>query len=283
MMLAAAGLASSAPELSSEATTTGSVLILAVLQGLTEFLPISSSGHLVLGRELLGLDEGGLALDVALHVGTLVAVVAAYAKDLGRLIVDAFSGNRRFALWIVLASVPAGLVGVGAGDELEVAFESPKVAGIGLLISAVFLSIGELRRRANERNASERPDSEPPGLLDALVIGLFQAAALVPGISRSGSTISAGLARRFTTIQAARLSFLISVPAVAGAAVLKLPDAVEAGFDGLSLGLVGAAVAVSAVVGWLSLKLLLVVLARGAFVGFACYCAVAGLLALTLL
>jgi undecaprenyl-diphosphatase len=272
-----------AADAASQASDTAAVLALAVLQGLTEFLPISSSGHLVLGRELLGMQAGGLALDVALHVGTLVAVVVAYAADLRKLVLDVLRGKWRFALWIVLASVPAGVIGVTAGDQLELAFQSPKVAGIGLLVSACILSMGEWLRRRNERLAVVRDPADRPGLADALAIGLLQAAALVPGISRSGSTIGAGLLRHFDARQAARLSFLISVPAVLGAALLKIPDALEAGFGGLSLGLVGAAVALSAVVGWLSLKLLLLVLARGAFAGFAVYCASVGLLALAFL
>ncbi|MFT5051929.1 MAG: undecaprenyl-diphosphatase [Chlamydiales bacterium] len=252
-----------------------SILLLAVVQGLAEFLPISSSGHLVLARLALGLREGGLALDVALHVGTLIATLWAYREQVLELIRDVLAGRFRFFLWMVLATIPVGFVGAVFGDLLERAFQSSRVAGLGLLATACILLIGE-RARKRHGSADQPPAERKPTWRDALVIGGFQILALTPGVSRSGTTISTGLVLGFSGTQAARLSFMISIPAILGAAILKLPDALESGFDGIGLGLVLGAVAVSALVGWLALRGLLLTLARGAFRWFAAYCVVVG-------
>ena len=260
------------------------VVLLACVQGLAEFLPISSSGHLVLARIALGLREAGIALDVALHVGTLLATVWAYRAQVAELVCDVLAGRFGFFLWIVLATIPVGLVGAGLSDLLERAFQSERVAGAGLLFTSVMLLVGERARRANERRVAQAgPDVDPPTdpereprWYDALAIGGAQVLALVPGVSRSGTTIAAGMLRGFSGRQAARLSFMISIPAVLGAAVLEIPDALDDGFAGVGLGVVLVAVAVAAVVGWLALRGLLVTLARGAFRWFALYCAVVG-------
>ena len=256
------------------------LLALAVLQGLTEFLPVSSSGHLVLGKELFGLREsGGVLVEVALHVGTLGAVLAVYGKDLVALLRDALGGKPRYLLLLLLASVPAGLLGVLAKDFLEGLFEEPRVAGAGLLVTSALLLVSDRRRRQLEEQGA--PRGREVGVLDALLIGVAQALAICPGISRAGSTIAAGLLRGLDAPTAARFSFLLSLPAVGGAALLearhldRLPDG-----QAWPLAL---AVVVSGVVGFLSLRLLLVALARGAFRWFALYCAVVGVLALVLL
>jgi len=263
------GLASDGALATSE---TQSVLLLAVMQGLTEFLPISSSGHLVIGRELLGMHEASLVLDVALHVGTLLAVVAAYWRDVRELLLDLLRGRFKFLLWLIVATIPAGLVGVFFKDFFESAFQSTRAAGCGLLATAALLTFGEWQRR---RHGALEPAREAT-LFDAVCIGCVQALALIPGISRSGSTISAGFARGFDARSAARLSFMMSLPAIAGAAVLATPDALEEGFGSLSPTLVLSAMGVAALVGWASLKLLLVALAKGAFRWFAAYCALLG-------
>jgi len=265
----------------SEAVGPISILILAVVQGLAEFLPISSSGHLVLTRLALGLREGGLALDVALHVGTLVATLVAYREQVGRLIRDVLAGRFKFFLWMVLATIPVAFVGATFGDLMERAFQSSRVAGLGLLGTATILIVGERSRKGYESKGEAPPEREP-GWRDALVIGGLQVLALIPGVSRSGTTISAGLLLGFSSTQAARLSFMISIPAILGAAILKVPAAVQSGFDGVGLGLVLGAVLVSALVGWLALRCLLLTLARGAFRWFAGYCVLIGATVLAL-
>jgi len=256
------------------------VLVLAVLQGLAEFLPISSSGHLVLGRELLGVREAGLALDVALHVGTLAAVTWAYRDDLRRLLGDVLAGRWHLALWLVVATIPVGIVGVLAKERIEAAAQAPRAAGVGLCITSFLLVVGEWARARNERRQGQEPPDEPadpaPPFALAAGIGLAQVLAIWPGISRSGTTIAAGMLFGLRGRAAARLSFLMSLPAVAGAAVVELPHALEEGFATVAPAWVLAGVAVSAAVGIASLRVLLVVLRRGAFRWFAAYCALLG-------
>lgn len=269
-----------------EATGTAAVLLLAVLQGVAEFLPISSSGHLVLGREVLGVREAGLALDVALHVGTLVAVVAAYRRDVAGLLRDLLGGRLGMVTWLVVATLPVGIAGLAARPLLEEAARSTTVAACGLLATAVFLLLGDRARRRNGEAPTEvdpPADLATPALRLALLLGLAQMLAVCPGVSRSGTTIAAGLLLGLPVLQAARLSFLMSLPAVAGAAAVELPGALSEGIGDLSGATVGLAIGVAAVVGWASLRVLLVATARGAFPWFAGYCAVVAALALALL
>ncbi len=264
-------------------THPAAVLLLAVIQGVAEFLPISSSGHLVLGRAALGIREAGLALDVSLHVGTLVAVVIAYRREVRALFADLFGGRWHMIAWLVLATIPVGISGVLGKPLIERAAQSTSAAAGGLFFTACVLLLGDWARR---RHHSDEPDSGSygvPAFSLALWIGLAQALAPWPGISRSGTTIAAGLLLGLPVLQAARLSFLMSLPAVLGAALFELPEAVESGIGGLSSGLVLAAIAVAALVGWASLRVLLVVTARGAFPWFAGYCVLIGGLALVLL
>jgi len=255
-----------------------SILILAVIQGLTEFLPVSSSGHLVLGREALGLHSiSGALVTIALHVGTLLAVLVVYGRDLLGVLRRALTGRPRDLLMIALGSVPAAAVGLGLGDRLDVLFESPQVAAWGLLATALILVAGDLFRRRRELAGAVEGDSGlPPGSLNvspgqALLIGVAQAFAIVPGVSRSGSTICAGLVLGHSATDAARFSFLLSLPVIGGAALLELKGLgqVDSGTVGdLLLGLV-----VSGLVGLAALRLLLVALRRGSLPWFAAYCA----------
>ena len=258
---------------------------LAVVQGLTEFLPVSSSGHLVLSQAALGFDEPAIAIDVALHLGTLTAVLWIYRAALVRVVVELFRGAPREALQLVVASVPAAVVGLTLKDSYEAAFHDPRMAGIGLLGTALLLSLGEWARRrraAPEELPDSAPDGEPPLLWKhALLIGLAQGLAVWPGVSRSGSTIAMGLWCGLPAARAARFSFLLSIPAIGGASILLLPGAFSSGAPG-GTGALLAGVGIGAVVGGLALKLLLSFLGRGAFGYFALYCAVLGALALSL-
>jgi len=267
----------------SEAASAGAVLVLALLQGVAEFLPISSSGHLVLGRDLLGVKEAGLTLDVALHLGTLCAVAWAYRRDVAAILADLVGGRLGMVLWLVVATLPVGLAGVFGRPLFEEAAESTRVAGCGLLVTAGFLLLGDrARRRQGEAPEAEPPQGRPDYSL-AVLLGLAQMLAICPGISRSGTTIAAGLLLGLPVLQAARLSFLMSLPAVAGAAAYELPGALGEGIGQLSSGLVVGAMVTAGVVGWLSLRVLLVVTARGAFPWFAGYCLLVGAAALALL
>ncbi len=252
------------------------ILLLAVIQGLAEFLPISSSGHLVLGRAALGLKEGGLALDVALHVGTLVAVILAYRTDVVQLFRELFRGRLAMWVWLIVATLPAAIIGLTFKDKVEFAASKPSYAATGLLITAALLLIGESRRPKGGTDPEGDPDPEAYWgrlrISDAIVLGFAQALAIFPGISRSGSTISVAFLRGIDSYQAARLSFLMSLPAVSGAAILELPDLFEHGVSGLQTGWILTAMVVSAAVGFAALRTLIWVLSKGAFRYFAGYC-----------
>ncbi|QDU84900.1 Undecaprenyl-diphosphatase [Planctomycetes bacterium Pla163] len=256
--------------------------LLAAVQGLTEFLPVSSSGHLSLVSALLersgnAVPEAGLALNVVLHVGTLVAVAAIYGRDLVGLLLDALKGRPRLLALVLLGSLPAGVVGIGAKSALEEVSTDPTVSAVCLLVTAVLLLLGERSRRRIATSAATAPpgtSGRTVGAVDALLIGCAQALAILPGISRSGATIATGLLRGLDARESARFSFLLGFVAIAGAAVLEVPDALgdaDANIGRLFFGLV-----LSAVVGVLALRLLLVALAKGAFVWFALYCASVG-------
>lgn len=259
--------------------------LLALIQGLTEFLPVSSSGHLVLAQRALSFERTPLSIDVALHVGTLLAVLLIYRRSLWRLVRQALSGELREVGLLALASVPVALVGLTLRDAVESAFASAHVAAWGLLATAVILFVGDQGRRRTRRAGlgAERP----LGWRIALLVGCAQAVAILPGVSRSGTTISAGLLCGLRPDHAARFSFLLSIPAILGASLLALPDLFGSadpadGADGAAFERPGAALLTWAVlfagfVGWGALRALLAFLDRGAFAWFGAYCAVLGL------
>jgi undecaprenyl-diphosphatase len=268
-----------AAELGASAPGVLDVTILALLQGLTEFLPVSSSGHLVLAEHLLGLREGGLALVVALHVGTLLSVLAVYAASVRETLVDLARGRPAVALKLVLASLPAALIGIGFEDWIEQRFGDARGAAWGLLATAAVLAAAEFMRR---KRARARTPERPIGAGTALAIGVAQAVAILPGVSRSGATISTALALGVNPVEAARFSFLMSLIAVGGAALLQAREL--GGEDPGSPGvlLIAWGVVLSAVTGWFALRLLIAFLGRGAFGWFALYCATVGIAWLSL-
>jgi len=240
-------------------------LILGIVQGLTEFLPVSSSGHLVVAEAALGVRVSGVFVEVALHVATLVAVLIVYWRRILELVMGAITGKG--AAWrsvglLLLASVPAGVVGVLFNDFFERTFHTLGIVGVDFLVTGVILwSTGRAR-------PGDRPE---PGARGAFAIGLAQACAILPGISRSGSTVAAGIWVGVDPVRAAEFSFLMAVPAIAGAALLHLPDLSRAslaiGAGPLALSFVAALVS-----GVLAIRLLVRLLARRAFHRFAPYC-----------
>ena len=210
-------------------------ILLGFLQGATEFLPISSSGHLVLAEYLLGLEDVGLAFDVALHLGTLMAVLVYFRKDfllMGRsLLFVKLAGDedvfyRKLALYIVLATIPGVLAGLFLGDFAEAHLRKPLVVASTLGGVALFLLWAE-------RVGKRRRDVDHLGPLDAIVIGVAQAMAIIPGVSRSGITMTAGLFLGFNRQAAARFSFMMSAPIIFGAGVYKIPEILhQSGQDG---------------------------------------------------
>ena len=249
------------------------VAVLALVQGLTEFLPVSSDGHLVLVGSALGVSDGGLLVPVVLHLGTLMAVLAVYRQSVAAVLRDLVTGKPRYALLVLLGSVPAGVIGLAFESWFEERFKEPRSAAWGLLGTACILMASEMVR--SRRRQAPRTDVR---VVDAVTIGIGQALAILPGVSRSGSTIGAGLALGIAPAEAARFSFLLSLVAVGGAVALesrKLIGAEDPSAPGVAVLALG--VAISAVVGWLALRFLLSFLERGVLRWFALYCAVVGL------
>jgi len=194
-------------------------LLLGLVQGLTEFLPVSSSGHLVIGESLLGVETEGVVFEVAVHAATLVAILVFYRRRVGSLVVGVLAGRAwawRYGAKLALGTLPAvGLV-LLAGDWLESLFDAPVVAGISLLVTG-----GVLWTTRWTASGAALPE---PGWGAALAIGCAQALAIVPGISRSGSTVATALALGVAPLAAAEFSFLLGVVAIAGATVRSLPE-----------------------------------------------------------
>lgn len=250
-------------------------IFLGVLQGATEFLPISSSGHLVLVPALFGLNEPNLQVISIAHLGTLLAVLIYFFKDLWAIFIAVLVGLRdrdpfgeteaRIGWFIVLGSVPAVVLALLFKDFLESMFTDPLAAGGFLLVTAGLLIFGEYKR-------SGLNTLDKMSWLDSLIIGLFQAGALFPGVSRSGSTIAGGLIRGLNREVSTRFSFLLGVPAILGAGVFALADLVSEG--GLAeQGLVMFITFLSAAVtGYACIHFLLRWVRERSLIPFALYC-----------
>jgi len=245
------------------------ILILAIIQGITEWLPISSSGHLVIVQQHFGLKEVPLIFDVSLHVGTLCVVVVAFRKDIIDIAkalckLDFQSEDGRMALYIALGSIPTALIGFLFHDVFRFLFSSTLAVGAALVVTGFILYLSKLRKDGKELNH-----------LDSLLIGIAQGVAIAPGISRSGVTLSTGFLRKVRKELVFRYSFLLSIPAVIGATVMESKDLVVGELDvvGLLFGVI-----VSMVVGYVSLKLLLRIVLKEKFHLFTYYCWVAGLI-----
>lgn len=263
-----------------------SSILLGLVQGIAEFLPISSSGHLAIAEHLLnvsGATEIPDFFDVLLHLGTLVAVFVAYWSDIRDMILELISGvrdlarrntpdpippARRMILLIIVGTLPLFLV-LPVKDLVEGLSDNMYFVAGALLVTGCLLFASDRVRhgRKTERSAT---------LIDVLIVGVAQAIATCPGISRSGTTITAGCFVGFERKFAVRFSFLLSIPAILGANILSLKDAVEAGIDWASVPVYLVGVAVSAVVGYACIRLLKMIAAKGRFGWFAYYCWFAG-------
>lgn len=247
-------------------------IIWGLVQGLTEFLPISSSGHLVIVPAYLELwgvriDAPSLAVSAVLHLGTLIAVLVYFREDVMKVLrLRSDPEGRRIALLVGVGTIPA-IVGLLVEGTLESFQATVTNVGWALLVTGLILLVGQ-RLSTGERRLL---DGRVP---DAVVVGIAQAVALVPGISRSGITISAGTGRRFQPGEAARFAFLLGIPAIAAAGLTQLPDLVGSGTFGVEL-IVGLVVA--AVSGYLAIGWLLAALRRIGLTPFAVYCFAVGL------
>lgn len=266
-------------------------LVLGIVQGVTEFLPVSSSGHLVIFQHLFGIHEPVVAFDIAVHVGTLLAVIAFFFKDLIAIVAgvlaftgdclrrhrlrmpDATAPDARMAALIIIGSVPTGIIGILFKDMAEALFSSVALVGISLCVTGAILW-------GTRRLKEPRADGGAPGVGKALVVGVVQGLAIIPGISRSGSTIATGLYLGFNRESAARFSFLLSIPAVAGAGLLGALDLM--GGNAMPLPVMAAGAVASGLVGYASLALLVWIVKQGRMHLFAPYCLAAGLVSLYL-
>jgi undecaprenyl-diphosphatase len=273
-------------------------VVLGILQGATEFIPVSSSGHLTLAPWLLNWQFDPLlkgAFDVLTHWGTLVAVVGVFWRDLWHLLLGGMrtlgglseGGIRgvlgraradvqgRLAWLIAIGSVPAALLGVLLEDFFEMLFGTPRIVSFLLLVTAGLLTLSEWLGQKGR-------DLTSLGWLDALVIGLGQALAIAPGISRSGATMASGMLRGVKREDAARFSFLLSTPVIVGAGVWQLKDLFESGAWTAHIAPMAVGFLSSAVVGYGCIRFLLGYLRRGRLYPFAIYCALVGVACLTI-
>ncbi|GHT97613.1 undecaprenyl-diphosphatase 3 [Spirochaetia bacterium] len=260
-------------------------ILLGAIQGITEFLPVSSSGHLVLTQKILGISEPALLFDTMLHVGTLAAVFVVLWKDIWGILRRPIQPLTGF---LILATIPTVIVALLLKDYIEEAFASGAYLGYAFLFTAVALLLSEYlaRRPGTAKQPQTGRALERMNWLDAVIIGLCQALAIMPAVSRSGLTLSGALSRRLNRDFAARFSFLLSIPAILGALVLQLKDLYDARADnvvaGTGIGVVpiAAGTIVAAVVGFFSVKFMLKIVRERSLRGFAVYVAILGVLVL---
>lgn len=279
-------------------------LLLGLVQGLTEFLPVSSSGHLAILKQLFGIEvETGILFDILLHLGTLVAIFIVYFKDIISLIKEGFSivwdiilnvcrffhnvvtkekieyrpmvtnSYRKFVLLIIVSTIPTGIIGVVFSDLIEKASSILLIPGICLIITSGLLYIADHVKIGKKKatNATYK---------NALFIGVCQGIATLPGISRSGTTITACLLCGFDRKFAVKYSFIMSVPAILGAAILELKDITSVGIASSEILYYLAGMAVAAVVGYICIKTMLVIVRKQKFKGFSIYCFIIGVISI---
>ncbi len=271
--------------------TTLEAIILGILQGLTEFLPVSSSGHLVLFQHLFGLKEAELLFDVWVHLGTLVAVIIVFRREILKIIsallrLVSFGGQKekilpkgesdpelKMAVLIGIGSIPTAILGLLFASIADRLYSSTLITGLMLMVTGLLLW---LTRRAGSQTVSA--SSGHLTTAKAFIIGIVQGLAIIPGISRSGSTISTGLLLGVDRETAARYSFLLSIPAIVGAGLLSFKDGFTRSDSVIWISLLGAATA--ALVGYGALKSLLHMVKKGRLHVFAPYCWLVGILAI---
>ena len=261
-------------------------VILGIVQGLTEFLPVSSSGHLVLLQKLMGIDEPALFFDTMLHLGTLTAVFIVLRRDIWALLKRPF---QRLTGLVILATLPTIAIALAIKDFVEQAFHTGDYIGYGFLVTSALLLAAE----ALAARPGARRQEKDMTWVDAVLIGTLQGAAIMPAVSRSGSTIAGALSRRLDRDFAARFSFLMSIPAILGAAVLQAKDFIgdqdalastigASGSGTAGMGLLGviAGTVAAAAVGVFAVTLMLKIIRTGTLRVFSLYTAVLGILIL---
>lgn len=241
-------------------------VILGVIQGLTEFLPVSSSGHIAVAQQLLKVPEDRiLFFTIMLHLGTLFSIFFVYSRDVATIIIEFFrligeiitgkgfkidNEHRKLGVFIIIATIPTGLMGILLGNIFESFYSSTLIVGVALLVTGILLLLAE-------RFGSGKRSIQDMHWLDATIVGIFQGFAITPGLSRSGSTIVGSLFRGFNKELATKFSFLISIPAILGAAVLEFKDVFEIGMRDVSVSIVVAGVLAAFISGLFAIKALI--------------------------
>lgn len=279
-------------------------IFMGIIQGLTEFLPVSSSGHLAIFKIVFGVDtDTGILFDVLLHVGTLAAICVVYYKDIWKLIVEGCcivrdcainvilflknrvsgekvpyrrivnSSYRKFVMLVIVSTIPTGIIGVAGGNAVELASEILIVPGICLIATAVLLFIAD-----RTKDGDKLPKNVT--YTNAFGIGIAQGIATLPGLSRSGTTITACLLSGFNRNFAVKYSFIMSIPAILGALVLQLKDFKEINVTGVEVGYYIIGMIIAALVGYVCIKTMLIIVRKKKFTGFAIYCLLVGALSI---
>jgi undecaprenyl-diphosphatase len=249
-------------------------IVLGIVQGATEFLPVSSSGHLILVPQLLGWPDQGLAFDAAVHLGTVLALLIYFTGDLRRLAVGILEGrpaDRRLAAGVVLGSIPAGLAGLAFQRVIESRLRSVTVVAVSTILWALVLWWADRQAAGNRVH-----DLRDVGVGRGLMVGVAQPLALIPGTSRSGITLSAGLFAGLDRATAARFAFLLGLPITMAAGLLEASSLVRAGSTGDGLGVIALGVATSFVAGLAAIRFLVSYLQRRTLLGFVVYRIVLG-------
>jgi len=261
-------------------------IVLGIIQGLTEFLPISSSGHLVLVPALLGWSSPPLVFDTTVHLATLIAVLAVFWRDVIGLLTGWFRGlingrpfetiESRLGWWIILGTIPGVLTGLFLEEQIEFLFASHTAAGVFLLITALILVLAELLGRRQK---------ELSGItwLDSLLIGVGQACAIAPGLSRSGTTMFVGMLTGLKREPAARFSFILSIPIITGAGVIQFFNLINEGGLSAEGPVLLAGFAAAAIFGYAAIRFFLNYLRKRSLYPFAAYCVAVGVLTLILI
>lgn len=255
-------------------------LLMGIFQGLTEYLPVSSSGHLAIAGELLGVEDPDkvMSFTVAVHVATVLSTIVILWKEIVWILKGLFHWNgklnmeQKYALNIIISMIPIGIVGVCFKDYIEEAFSGLVVVGCCLIVTSVLLGFSYFAKPRTKENIST---------LDAFIIGIAQAIAALPGLSRSGSTIGTGLILGNKKESLAQFSFLMAIPPILGMALLDVKDMMEVGVAEAMAGISGAALVVGFVAafitGCLACKLMIELVKKGKMIWFAIYCAIVGI------
>lgn len=275
-------------------------ILMGLIQGLTEFLPVSSSGHLALFRILFGVEtETGMLFDVLLHVGTLIAIFVVYYKDIWKMIVEGCciirdavvnvvlffknksgkeeepyrkivnSSYRKFVMLVIVSTIPTGIIGFVGRDAIDKASQILIVPGICLIVTAILLFIAD-----HTRDGEKLPKNVT--YTNAFSVGIAQGIATLPGLSRSGTTITACLLCGFNRKFAVKYSFIMSIPAILGALVLELKDFSAVDITGMEIVYYIVGMAIAAIVGYICIKTMLVIVRKKKFTCFAIYCLIIG-------